>query len=67
MEISARNQIRGTIKDMKIGDIMGEVEVAIERSVITAAITTASIERLNLKAGDRVTVIVKSTEILIGK
>jgi molybdopterin-binding protein len=67
MEISARNQIPGHVKDLKIGKVMGEVEVSIDSAVITAAITAASIDRLALKPGDRVTVIVKATEILIGK
>ena len=67
MEISARNQIPGRVKQVKMGDVMGEVEVAIDPSIVTAAITAASIDRLALKPGDRVTVIVKATEILIGK
>jgi len=34
---------------------------------VVAAITDASLKRLNLKSGDRVTVIIKATEVLIGK
>jgi molybdopterin-binding protein len=67
MEISARNQIRGQVQLVKTGDVMGEVEVAVERAVITAAITASSIERLGLMVGDDVTVFIKSTEVLIGK
>jgi molybdopterin-binding protein len=46
---------------------MGEVEVEIEAATITAAITASSVQRLGLKNGDQVTVIIKSTEVLIGK
>jgi molybdopterin-binding protein len=67
MEISARNQIRGRVVEVRMGDIMGEVAVKIEPATITAAITTSSIARLGLKDGDEVTVIIKSTEVLIGK
>jgi len=34
---------------------------------VVAAITESSLKRLKLKAGDRVTVIIKSTEVMIGK
>ena len=67
MEISARNQIQGTVKCVRIGDLTAEITVTIEPAVITALITTVSVERLNVKPGDRVTVIVKSTEVMIGK
>lgn len=67
MEIGARNQIRGLVTGVHIGDIMGEVEVAIDQAAIIAAITTSSIKGLGVKNGDRVTVIIKSTEVLIRK
>ncbi len=67
MELSARNQLKGEVARVKSGTIMAEVEVAIEPGSVVAAITNASLERLGLKPGDRVTVIVKSTDVLIGK
>jgi molybdopterin-binding protein len=67
MEISARNQITGRVKAVRTGAIMAEVEVEVKASDLTAVITKASVERLGLKAGDDVVVIVKSTEVLIGK
>ena len=67
MELSARNQIKGEVVRVKSGTIMAEVEVNIEAGSIVAAITDASLKRLGLKTGDRVTVIIKATEVLIGK
>ena len=67
MDISARNQIRGRVTAVRAGDILGEVEVEIDAATITAIITTSSVQRLGLKMGDRVTAIIKSTEVLIGK
>ncbi len=67
MEISARNQIRGRVKSVSAGAVMAEVEVAIEPAVIAAAITASSSKRLGLKAGDEVVVIIKATEVMIGK
>ncbi|HEY4845002.1 MAG TPA: TOBE domain-containing protein [Candidatus Dormibacteraeota bacterium] len=67
MELSARNQLKGEIVRVKSGTIMAEVEVKIEAGSVVAAITDASLKRLGLKAGDRVSVIIKATEVLIGK
>ncbi len=67
MEISARNQLPGTIVETKLGDVMAEVTVEVQPSTIVAAITRGSAESLGLKAGDRVTVIIKATEVIIGK
>ena len=64
MEISARNQLKGQVVNVKSGAVMAEVEVAIEAGNVVAAITDGSRERLALKKGDRVTV---ATEVLIGK
>jgi len=67
MEISARNQIRGTISSIKHGAVMAEVVIDIESQEITATITLGSLERLGLKVGDRVTAIIKASDVLVGK
>jgi molybdate transport system regulatory protein len=67
VELSARNQLKGEVLRIKSGTIMAEVEVKIEPGNVVAAITDGSLKRLSLKAGDRVTVIIKATEVLIGK
>jgi molybdate transport system regulatory protein len=67
VELSARNQLKGEVVRVQSGAIMAEVEVKIEAGNVVAAITDGSLKRLNLKAGDHVTVIIKATEVLIGK
>jgi molybdopterin-binding protein len=67
MEISARNQIRGRVTSIVKGAVMAEVHVEIVAAGITAAITAASVERLGLRENDEVVVIVKATEVMIGK
>ncbi len=67
MEISARNQLRGTVRSVKTGTVMAEVVVEVDAAKVVAAITRSSVERLGVKDGDRVTVIIKSTEVMIGK
>lgn len=67
MELSARNQLRGTITSVTLGDIMAEVVVDIGGQEVVAAITRTSIERLNVGEGDPIIVIIKSTEVMIAK
>jgi molybdate transport system regulatory protein len=67
MEISARNQLPGKVASTKLGSIMAEVTVQIDAAEVVAAITRSSVEHLNLQPGDSVRVIIKSTEVIIGK
>jgi molybdopterin-binding protein len=67
MELSARNQLKGTVKSVKLGTIMAEVVVDVKGQDIVAEISKGSAERLGLKVGDAVVAIVKSTEVIIGK
>ena len=65
MKISARNQLKGSVKSVEVGTIMAEVVVAVGDQDIVAAITKGSAESLGLKQGDEVTVIIKATEVMI--
>jgi molybdopterin-binding protein len=65
--LSARNQFEGTVQSVKLGNVMAEVVVAAGGLQIVSVITRGSAEQLGLKAGDRVTAIIKSTEVMIAK
>ena len=67
MDISARNQLKGRVKEVVLGTVMAEVVVDVGGQEVAAAITRRSAEGLGLKAGDAVTVIIKATEVIIGK
>jgi len=67
MELSARNQLSGTVKTVKVGAIMAEVVIDVGGKEIVSEISKASVERLGLKTGDKVTAIIKATEVMIGK
>jgi len=65
--LSARNQFSGTVKSVKLGDVAAEVVVTVGQLEFVSMITHASAEALRLKTGDKVSVIIKSTEVLIDK
>ncbi len=65
--LSARNQFKGTVRSVKLGNVMAEVIVQVGDLEIVSAITRTSADQLGLKAGDAVTAVIKSTEVLIDK
>ena len=67
MTLSARNQLRGQISDVTLGEVMAHVTVQIGDNEIESVITRRSAEEMKLKAGDAVTVVIKSTEVMIQK
>ncbi len=68
LKLSARNQMKGKVVSVEKGVITGKVKVEIKMPVtVTAVITKEAIEDLDIKVGDEVTAIVKSTEIIIAK
>jgi len=67
MPISARNQLEGKIVEVTLGNIMAHVVVKIGKGRVESVITRRSAEELSLKKGDRVTVIIKSTEVMLQK
>ena len=68
MKISARNQIAGRLIALSPGAVNGTVKVDIGNgTIVTASITEEAIADLNLAEGDQVTVIVKASDVMIGK
>jgi molybdopterin-binding protein len=65
--LSARNQLAGTIKELKIGNVMAQVVILVGGAEIVAAITRDSAERLGLKQGDSVRAVIKATDVMIDK
>ena len=67
MGISARNQLKGKVTEVILGNVMGHVTVKVGQNLIESVITKKSVEEMKLKKGDSVTVIVKATEVMLSK
>jgi molybdate transport system regulatory protein len=66
MKLSARNQLIGTIKDIKEDQLMAEITVTIAGGQeLVSVITVTSARRLDLKPGKSVVVVIKSTEVML--
>lgn len=68
MELSSRNQLKATVKEVNLGGIMAEVIMELDGGAeLVAAITRKSAERLDLKPGDSVIAVIKATEVMVGR
>jgi molybdopterin-binding protein len=65
--INARNQFKGTVKEIIRGPVLSEVDVETAAGIVTSVITSRSIDALNIKVGDEVLTVFKSTEVLLAK
>jgi len=68
MQLSTRNQLKGTIKEIKKGPVSTEVTIDIGgQSMVVASITTGSADSMDLKVGDDVSALVKASSVMVMK
>jgi len=68
LKVSARNVVGGKVTAVERGAVAAVVKVEVKQPfTFTAMITKEAVEDLNLKKGDKVSVMVKSTEVMILK
>jgi molybdopterin-binding protein len=66
MRISARNQIKGTVVEFKKGATTSHIRVDIGNGqIVTSSITNEAVDELGIKAKDKVTVVVKASDVMI--
>ena len=63
--INARNQFRGTVREIIEGPVVSEVDVETAGGIVTSVITTRSVKELGLEVGSPVVALVKATEVSI--
>ena len=66
MKISARNQLKGKILDVKKGATTSHVRIDIGGQTITASITNEAVEDMKLEAGKTAYAIIKATSVMVG-
>ena len=67
MAISARNQLKGEITEVILGNVMAHITIRVGQNLIDSVITRKSAEELKLKEGDTVTAVIKATEVMVVK
>jgi molybdopterin-binding protein len=64
--LSSRNQLRGTVEEVRTDGVLAQVRLRIGDQVLTAVITRDAVEELKLRRGDEALAIIKATEVMIG-
>ena len=66
-KLSARNQLKGKIVEVKKGATTSHVRIDIGNGiVITSSITNEAVADLNLKNGDEAWAVIKASDVMIG-
>jgi molybdopterin-binding protein len=66
-KLSARNQLKGKIVEVKKGATTSHVRIDIGNGIIiTSAITNEAVADLNLKTGDEAWAVIKASDVMIG-
>ncbi|MBE9198747.1 MULTISPECIES: molybdopterin-binding protein [unclassified Nodularia (in: cyanobacteria)] len=67
MKVSARNSLKGKVKEVTPGTVNAEIVIEIAPGIeVTSIITKSSYESMGIEVGKEVYAIVKSTDVLIG-
>ncbi|MFA5502495.1 MAG: TOBE domain-containing protein [Sulfurovaceae bacterium] len=68
MKTSARNQFKGTITEIKKGQINSEIVLSIDQGVILKAIiTNESVDEMSLVVGEEAYAIIKASFVMVAK
>ncbi len=66
MQISARNQITGIVEAIEMGTVNAEVHIKLKsNNILVSIITNTAVQNLDLKVGDEVIAIIKSSNVFI--
>jgi molybdopterin-binding protein len=66
MKLSARNQLKGKIVEVKKGATSAHVRIDIGGQMLTASITNDSVDELKLEKGKTAYAIIKATSVMVG-
>jgi molybdopterin-binding protein len=68
MKLSARNQIKGKIVEVRKGMITAHIRIDIGSGVvITSSITNEAVDDLGLAAGDEAIAVIKASDVMVAK
>jgi molybdopterin-binding protein len=65
MKLSARNQLRGTVRSVKEGAAIANVEIDVQGQRVIASITVEAVKELGLTEGQDVIAVVKASDVML--
>jgi molybdopterin-binding protein len=67
MKLSARNQLRGTVRSVNEGAAVANVELDVQGQRLVSSVTVEAVKDLALAEGDQVTAVIKASDVIIAK
>ena len=67
MKLSARNQLRGRVVEVRKGQTTAHVRIDVGGTVITASITNEAVDELGLAAGQDAVAVIKASDVMVGR
>jgi molybdopterin-binding protein len=67
MTLYARNRLEGEVVEIQFGGVMAHVVMRVGTNLIESVITKRSADEMKLKVGDKVSAVIKSTEVMLEK
>ena len=65
MRISARNQLKGKVVEVRKGQTTAHVRIDVNGMIVTAAITNEAVDELGLKVGQDAYAVVKASDVMV--
>jgi molybdate transport system regulatory protein len=66
-KLSARNKLPGKVLEVEKDGLVSKIKIEIESSIITSIVTEEAVNNLDVKPGDRIYAVIKSTEVMVAK
>jgi molybdopterin-binding protein len=65
VKISARNQLSGTVKEIRRGEAIANVVLEVQGQRLVSSITVEAVEELGLSKGSSVTALIKASDVIL--
>jgi molybdopterin-binding protein len=65
VKLSARNQLSGTVSEIRRGEAIANVALDVGGQRLVASITVEAVDELGLAEGSQVTAVIKASDVII--
>jgi len=65
MKLSARNQLAGTVSEIRRGEAIANVVLDVAGQRLVSSITVEAVDELGLSEGSSVTVVIKASDVIL--
>lgn len=67
MKLSARNKLPGVIERVEVDGLTAKVTIRVGDNCLVAVITREAVEDMELRVGDSVSAVIKSSSVMLAK